>query len=109
MNLTPTASTAQTIRQLGDSVIRLADALAQAESVQHERPAAPSVRETDPSRRASGTVSNPTHDTATDSRRLRLRAAVVSGELAASELSAKAHQAATELETALQRWAGSRW
>lgn len=109
MNLTPTATTSQTIRQLGEAVIRLANALAQAESVQYDRPAAPSIRETDPSRRAFGIVSNPTHDTATDSRRLRLRAAVVSGELIGSELAAKAHEAATELEASFEAWGGSRF
>ena len=103
------AQTAQTIRSLGEAVIRFADNLAHAQAVQYDRPAAPSVRETDPSRRIEGAVSNPTHDTATDPRRMRLRAAVVTAELAAESITAQASAAADDLAAALQGWAGVRW
>lgn len=103
------AQTAAKIRSMGEAVIALADTLAHAQAIQYDRPAAPSIRETDPSRRVSGVVSNPTHDTATDPRRLRVRAAVINGELAADELAAKATAAADELHAALTSWGGRRW
>lgn len=103
------ATTAAHIRAMGESCIRLADALSQAQHVQHDRPAAPSQRQDDPSRQTTGAVSNPTADIATDTRRLRLRAAVISGELAADSIAARADQAADELAAALECWAGTRW
>jgi hypothetical protein len=104
-----TAATAQNIRSMGEAIIRMADALANAQSIQHDRPAAPSLRQADTSRKSSGHISNPTGDIATDPRRLRVRAAVISGELTAQQITAKATTAAEELETAVMAWSGARW
>lgn len=99
--------TAATIRRMGAAVISLADALAHAEQVQYDAPPAPLVAQND-HRHPPGGIARPTEEAATDSRRLAVRAAVVSGELAAENIAEKATVAASELSAAVERWAGVR-
>lgn len=102
-----TPTTAEAIRVLGESVTELADALAHAEEVQWLRPAAPSLRQ-ETSEKAQGGISNPTADITADARRLRVRAAVISGEMAAAEIAERARYEAEELRAAVTEWAGVR-
>lgn len=101
------AQTAARIRAMGDAIVALADALAHAEQVQYDAPPAPVAAQND--RKApTGGVRRPTEETATDTRRLRVRAAVISGEIAADEITAKATAAAAELRDAVTEWGGLR-
>jgi len=101
------AQTAAHLRSFGKAATRLADALVHAADIQWLAPAAPVAERIDV-RPPAGGVKRPTETTATDSRRLRVRAAVISGELAAQEIAAKANAAAAELEAAVTSWAGVR-
>ncbi|UDL14823.1 hypothetical protein SEA_GRETCHEN_49 [Microbacterium phage Gretchen] len=102
-----TPTTAEAIRSLGESVTELADALAHAEEVQWLQPAGPSTRQ-ETSEKAQGGISNPTADITADTRRLRVRAAVISGEIGAQRIAAEASQLAQELRQAVIDWAGVR-
>ncbi|GEB46977.1 hypothetical protein MTE01_29220 [Microbacterium testaceum] len=95
------------IRSAGASLIRLGENLGHAADVQWLPPAAPSKRN-DTAERASGLVSNPTLDTATDERRLKVRAAVIEAETLLERMRGTADDAADRLEAALQGWAGER-
>lgn len=63
MIVSTTPTTAAAIRLIGEAVIALADAIAHAEAVQYDAPAAPSAVEND--RRPAGGVRRPTEHTAT--------------------------------------------
>ncbi|AWY04886.1 hypothetical protein PBI_FLOOF_50 [Microbacterium phage Floof] len=102
-----TPTTAEAIRTLGESVTELADALAHAEEVQWLRPAGPSMRQ-ETSEKAKGGISNPTADITADTRRLRVRAAVISGEIGAQRIADEAAKLAGELREAVTDWAGVR-
>lgn len=102
-----TPTTAEAIRSLGESVTELADALAHAEEVQWLRPAAPSLRQ-ETSEKGKGGIPNPTADITADARRLKVRAAVISGELAAQRIAQEALTAASQLRLAVAEWAGVR-
>lgn len=102
-----TPTTAEAIRTMGEAVTELADALAHAEEVQWLRPAAPSLRQ-ETSEKSQGGISNPTADITADARRLKVRAAVISGELEAANIHSRAVTAAKELRAAVTEWAGVR-
>lgn len=101
------AQTAARIRSMGAAVITLADALAHAEQVQWMAPPAPLAAQND-RRPPAGGIKRPTEETATETRRLAVRAAVISGELAAEDIAAKATAAAAELTAAVAAWGGVR-
>lgn len=101
------AQTATRIREMGTAVIALADALAHAEQVQYSAPPAPLLAQND-RRPPAGGIKRPTEETATDARRLRVRAAVISGELTAQRIADQAATAAAELTAAVETWAGVR-
>jgi hypothetical protein len=88
------------IRNMGDAVLRLGRAFAQAVAIQYAAPLGASAR-IDTTERSRGTVSNPTLDTATDSRRLRLRAADIGAEVAMDTITTAAHRAADDLDAAI--------
>lgn len=100
-------TTAATIREMGEAVAELADALAHAEEVQWLRPAAPSLRQ-ETSEKAQGGISNPTADITADARRLQVRAAVITGELEAQRIAAVARSQAENLRAVVTEWAGVR-
>ena len=102
-----TATTAEAIRTLAENVTELADALAHAEEVQWLRPAAPSLRQ-ETTEKAKGGISNPTADITADERRLRVRAAVITGEVVAQSIAQDAATAAATLRAAVTDWAGVR-
>lgn len=101
------AQTAARIRSMGTAVIALADALAHAEEVQWAAPPAPLAAQND-RRPPAGGIRRPTEDAATDTRRLAVRAAVISGELTAEDIAEKATAAAAELTAAVETWGGVR-
>lgn len=102
-----TPTTVEALRKLGESVTEFADALAHAEEVQYLRPAAPSLRQ-ETTEKAKGGISNPTADITADERRLRVRAAVISGEIGAQRIATTADELARELRAAVTDWAGVR-
>ena len=95
------------ITSTGDAIVRLAKAYARALSVQWLPPLGPSTRH-DTSERAKGLISNPTLDTATDPRRLRVRAAVIEAEGLLESIRDSATENAEKLERALDEWAGEK-
>ncbi|WP_262000937.1 hypothetical protein [Microbacterium sp. Mcb102] len=102
------AQTAAHIKERGRCIIALAAGLASAAEVQWlSPPAPPSAKQTD-RRPPAGGITRPTEEDATSSRRLRVRAAIVSGELTAERVAADATTAAAELEAAVAAWAGVR-
>lgn len=93
------------IQSTADAATRLAKAIVAASAVQWSRSlSAPGHSEG----RAKGGVSDPTADTATDERRLAVRAAVVDGELTLERFVTEANEKAAALESALAAWAGPR-
>ncbi|WP_336628481.1 MULTISPECIES: DUF7169 domain-containing protein [unclassified Microbacterium] len=102
-----TPTTAEALRTLGEAVTEFADALAHAEEVQWLRPAAPSLRQ-ETSEKAKGGISNPTADITADERRLRVRAAVITGEVVAQSVTQDLATSATTLREAVTDWAGVR-
>ena len=101
------ARTAAAIRSMGLAVIAMADAMAHADQVQWLAPPAP-VKELTDSRPPAGGIKRPTESTATDPRRMAVRAAVISSELTAEDITAKATAAAAELQAAVASWGGVR-
>lgn len=95
------------IRATGAALVRLGVALGKAASVQWLPPAAPSKRG-DTTERSAGIISNPTLDTATDERRLKVRAAVIEAESFLEDTASRADSVAEKLTDAFHGWAGER-
>ncbi|WP_424936632.1 MULTISPECIES: DUF7169 domain-containing protein [Bacteria] len=102
-----TLSPAARIRAAGSALVILCKEYAKTIGLDYLPPLGPSKR-LDTPERGSGGVSRPTEDTATDERRLRLRAAVLETEVALEDISETATNAARSLTDARDAWAGIR-
>lgn len=98
-------TTPTTVRAFASAALRLASALGRAEEVQWQPSPVPRPRE-DTTERSRGGHSDPTATTATDPRRLALRAAVVSAEVALEKALAECEARAADVERALQVYYG---
>lgn len=100
---TPTA--AERIRDAGSAIVTLCKEYAKTVGLDYLRPLGPSKR-LDSSEKASGGISRPTEDIATDERRLRLHAAVVETEVVLEQITQQATGAAASIVAARDNWAG---
>ena len=100
-----TTPTPTIVREFATSALLLASALGRAEAVQWQPAPTPKPRE-DTTERSRGIHSDPTAQTATDPRRLALRAAVVTAELALAATATAAEDARIGVEVALRNYYG---
>lgn len=93
------------IKELLDASVKAARALDAAKAVQWEKSPVPSSREDAPSRSLGG-YSNPTADTALDTRRLAVREAVELTEEVLHTAARELRSRAEALIEAVERWQG---